>query len=94
MTGSGEQSVPRQRQKRRGVFRQRSALARLRAHLRDEVRIRAGRAGRDTVFASLRSGLVARVTSLSCSDSFLIFYLYKLRKKPSTNCGTSWLARP
>jgi len=34
-----EQSVPQQGQKRRGVFEQRGALARLRAHLREEVRI-------------------------------------------------------
>ncbi|WP_276743086.1 hypothetical protein, partial [Pantoea septica] len=31
------------------VFEQRNALARLRAHLRDEVRYRVGRAGKDAV---------------------------------------------
>ncbi|RZK09519.1 MAG: hypothetical protein EOO84_00055 [Pantoea sp.] len=40
------------------VFEQRKALARLRAHLRDEVRNRAGRAVRDDAFASFRSDRV------------------------------------
>ncbi|OQP35972.1 hypothetical protein B2J69_02945 [Pantoea latae] len=39
------------------IFEQRSALARLRAHLRDEVRIGACRAGRDAVFCVFAIGL-------------------------------------
>ena len=46
------------------VFEQRSALARRRAHLKDEVRNCAGRAGRDAVFASLRSGHIARAGTM------------------------------
>ncbi len=44
---SEEESVPRQGQKRRERFEQRKALARLQAHLRDEVRNRVGRAAMD-----------------------------------------------
>ncbi|TKK20975.1 hypothetical protein PagCFBP13532_16655 [Pantoea agglomerans] len=43
-TRSEEESVPRQDKNAGSVFEQRNALARLRAHLRDEVRNRAGRA--------------------------------------------------
>ena len=42
-----EQSVPRKDKNAGSVFEQRTALARLRAHLRDEVRNRAGRAVMD-----------------------------------------------
>lgn len=38
------------------VFKQRSALARLWAHLRDEVRNRAGRAGKDALFCVFAIG--------------------------------------
>jgi len=44
---SEEESVPRQGQNAGSVFEQRKALARLRAHLRDEVRNRVGRAAMD-----------------------------------------------
>jgi len=40
------------------VFEQRKALARLRAHFRDEARNSAGRAVRDDAFASFRSDRV------------------------------------
>ncbi|OQP35841.1 hypothetical protein B2J69_02270 [Pantoea latae] len=40
----------------RSVFEQRSALARAHTHLRDEVRMRAGRAGRDAVFCVFAIG--------------------------------------
>jgi len=39
------------------VFEQRSALARLRAHLMDEVRIRAGRASMDAMDFAIGPGL-------------------------------------
>jgi len=51
-----EQSVPRQGQKRRERFEQRSALARLRAPLTDKGRICAGQAGREAVFCVFAIG--------------------------------------
>jgi len=47
------------------VFEQRNALARLRAHLRDEVRNRAGRAGQGLALASFRSDPVLCAGSIS-----------------------------
>ncbi|MGE1560400.1 hypothetical protein [Pantoea septica] len=47
VTWPEEQSVPRQDKNAGSVFEQREALARLRAHLKDEVRNCAGRAGKD-----------------------------------------------
>jgi hypothetical protein len=44
-----EQSVPPPGKNAGSVFEQRSALARLRAYLMDEVRIRAGRASMDAI---------------------------------------------
>ena len=47
VTRAEEESVPRRDKNAGSVFEQRNALARQRAHLRDEVRNRAGRAARD-----------------------------------------------
>ncbi|PHP94130.1 hypothetical protein CBF17_009455 [Pantoea agglomerans] len=54
-----KRKASRARDKNAGsVFEQRRALVRQRAHLRDEVRNRAGRAVRDDAFASFRSARV------------------------------------
>jgi len=80
MAWTEEQSVPRQDKNAGSVFEQRAALARLRAHLRDEVRItRDERAGMRT--ATLRSVHAIRVGAKPTAQVFKNSITFYRRKK-------------